>query len=191
MEIWVQFMIFCLLIVFFGIGKDYCEAVKIFNITCDPKFNETDCQSKSLEMIVDKVENKAISDLEISIKLQQLQLNTTLNFTDLSSLTIRGEGESGMTNIFCTRGTQAGIVIRSINGTVLLQNLNLSFCGLEINSKFGKNGYSKFFSALTISHCKNVEINNVVIERSEGLGLVMENTQGGYVIMTSTLFEGK
>ena len=183
-------MIFCLLIVFFGIGKDYCEAVKIFNITCDPKFNETDCQSKSLEMIVDEVENKAISDLEISIKLQQLQLNTTLNFTDLSSLIIRGEGESGMTNIFCTRGTQAGIVISSINGTVLLQNLNLSFCGLEIKSKFGKNGYSNFFTALTISHCKNVEINNVVIERSEGLGLVMENTQGGYVIMTSTLFEG-
>ena len=46
-----------------------------FNITCDPKFNGTICHGDSLEAIVDEAKNKAISDLEICIKIHKLQLS--------------------------------------------------------------------------------------------------------------------
>ena len=195
MEICVQFTSCLLMVVFLFLshGRVSCQAVGIYNITCDPnKFSGiADCNSKSLEMIVDEVKYKNISDLEISITTYQLQLNKTLNFTNLSSLIIRGEGELGMTDLVCTRahGSQAGIVIYGTKGTVLLQNLNLSFCGAKVSSKFG-GYYSLFYSALTISRCKNVEFSNVIIEGSEGLGLVMDSSQGGHVIMTSILFQG-
>ena len=199
MEIWVKFRS-CLLVVVFlflasGRGShSICGAVEVFNITCDPKFNKTDCHSKSLEMIVNETKKKTITDLEIHIKIRQLQLNTTVNFTNLSSLIIRGVS-AGMTNIVCTHGenSRAGIALSGIKGTVLLQNLNLSFCGSkvyikteEINSKFL---HSWFYSALTIRHCKNVKIDNSIIEKSEGLGLVMDVTQGGYITITSATFK--
>ena len=89
-----------------------------FNITCDPKFNGTICHGDSLEAIVDEAKNKTISDLEICIKIHKLQLNKTLNFTNLSSLIIRGDGELGMTNLVFlqTHGSRAGIVISGMKG---------------------------------------------------------------------------
>ena len=195
MEIWIK-VTTCLLVIFLFLAvKSSCseqhQTDGMFNITCDPKC-VTDCQNESLEMVVEEARKRKISDLEISIKIRQLQLDTTLNFTNLSSLTI--SGEPGLTNIVCTYGgtgnaTRAGIVLSGINGRVLLQNLNLSFCGLKIDSKFGRDS-SKFYSALTISHCKNVEFDKVIIMRSKGLGLVMDNTQGGHVTITSAIFEG-
>ena len=161
----------------------------MFNITCDPK-SEIDCQKESLETVVEEARKRKITALEINIKIHHLQLDATLNFTNLCFLTISGEPD--LTNIVCTHGgnaTQAGIVLSGINGTVLLQNLNLSFCRLKIDGKFGRDN-SKFYSALIISHCKNVELNKLVITRSKGLGLVMDNTQGGHVTITSAVFEG-
>ena len=160
----------------------------MFNVTCDPK-SETDCQSESLETVVEEVRKRKTTDLEIIIKIRQLQLDATLNFTNLSSLDISGE-PAGLTNIACPRDgiSRAGIVLSDINGRVLLQNLNLSFCGLKIDSKFGRDN-SKLYSALTISRCKNVELDKIVIARSQGLGLQMTNTQGSHVTFTSTIFE--
>ena len=140
---------------------------------------------------MDEVKKRNITDLEINIKIHQLQLDTTLNFINLSSLIISGEPDS-LTNIVCIRDgiTQAGIVLSDIKGRVLLQNLNLSFCGTKINSKFERDN-SKFYSALTIiSHCKNVKLDKIVIARSQGLGLQMTNTQGSHVTFTSTIFKG-
>ena len=185
MEISIKFTS-CLVVMllFLVVERAHSEPL---NITCDPLEFETDCQNESLKTIVDEAKKRQISDLEINIKIHHLLLNIPLNFVNLSSLTIRGES-ANMTNIYCTYGARAGIVLSGINGMVFLQNLNLSFCGLEINSKFGKDINSQFYSALTISHCKNVKINNVVIERSEGLGLVMESTQGDSVTIKSTMF---
>ena len=181
----------CILVIllFMAMEGTYSETL---NITCDvwPKTDST-CQNEALKIIMDETKKGTASDVEINIKMHQLQLNTTLNFTNFNTLIIRGE--PNITNIACTHniggaGTRAGIVISSINGTVTLQNLNLSFCGSKINNNFGRDSYVKFYSALTISRCKNVEINNVIIERSEGLGLVLNSTQGDHVTITSAKF---
>ena len=184
MDIWAK-LVSCPLVIFlFMAVESACseqhQAEGMFNITCDPK-SEIDCQKESLETVVEEARKRKITDLEINIKIHHLQLDATLNFTNLSSLTISGEPD--LTNIVCTHGgnaTRAGIVLSGINGTVLLQNLNLSFCGLKIDGKFGRDN-SKFYSGLIISHCKNVELDKLVITKSKGLGLMMDNTQGGHV----------
>ena len=179
MDIWAK-LVSCPLVIFlFMAVESACseqhQAEGMFNITCDPK-SEIDCQKESLETVVEEARKRKITDLEINIKIHHLQLDATLNFINLS-------GEPDLTNIVCTHGgnaTRAGIVLSGINGTVLLQNLNLSFCGLKIDGKFGRDN-SKFYSALIISHCKNVELDKLVITKSKGLGLMMDNTQGGHV----------
>ena len=102
----VKFRSCPLVVAFFllAVGRDpqcHCEAtIEVFNITCDPTVNKTDCQSESLEAIAEKLTkfNETVSDLEVHIKIRQLWLNTTLNFTNLSSLIIRGESYTEMTN---------------------------------------------------------------------------------------------
>ncbi len=194
----------CLLVAVFliilAIARDpsHCGAVEVFNITCEPDINKIDCQSESLEDIAEIIlMNKTISDLEIRLQIRHLRLSGTLNFTNLRSLVIRGDHESTeMTKIICSHhseNSRAGIVLSDIRERLLLQNLNLIFCGSIVFSKTEEVDSEVFFSllysALTITHCKNVEIVNFVVERSEGLGLVMNSTRGDYITITSATFK--
>ena len=71
-----------------------------YNITCDPHLEE-DCQSESLETIAVKLEEKPRDiAVQIDIKTSQLQLNTTVQISNISNLTIIGHGEN--TNILCS-----------------------------------------------------------------------------------------
>ena len=198
MELSIKF-ISCLLVVVLlllaiGSNPSHCGEIEVFNITCEPDINKTDCQSESLEALAEILVNKTISDLEIRIKIHQLWLSRTLNFSNFSSLIIRGDHESTeMTSIACSQNSRAGIVFSGIKERLLLQNLNMSFCGSKVYSKIeevdSEVQYSLFYSALTITHCKNVEIDNFVIERSEGLGLVVNSTRGDYITITSAKFK--
>ena len=189
----------CLLVAVFltlvtGSNPSHRGEGKVFNITCEPNINKMDCQSESLEALEEILVSKTISDLEIRIKIPQLWLNSTLNFTNLSSLIIRGDHESTqMTSIVCSQNSRAGIVFSGIKERLLLQNLNMTFCGSKVYSKTeevdSEVQYSLFYSALIITHCKNVEIDNFVIEKSEGLGLIVNSTGGGYITITSATFK--
>ena len=67
---------------------------------------------------------------------------------------------------------------------VILNNLNLTFCGsqIDINSEI-------YSPALTVDHCRNVELNRLVITNSRGVGMVILSYQGGRVNMSSTSFK--
>ena len=156
---------------------------KVFNITCDPG-SQKDCQSDSLETVATTVQEK--TDVQIDIKIPQLFLNSNISFTSLNSLTINGE--PGSTTIICT-AAGAGIVLNDIHSILILNNLNLSFCGSKIITEFHSKTY---ISALTIVHCRNVELNELVIAKSRGLGLTILDHQGGRVyVKSATLKENK
>ena len=156
-----------------------------FNITCDYHDLES-CQSPSLEEIANMVMGQSYSDLMIDIKVLELYLNTTVSFTNLSSLTISGEPD--VTTIICTSNSSgAGFVLTDILGKVLLSNLNLKSCGSLFKNVFKDNQI--FISALTLVHCSNTEINSLVVERSRGLGMTILNHQGGRVNINSSIFE--
>ena len=151
-------------------------------ITCDPQLEE-DCQSESLETIADKVNRnrQTISDVQIDITIPQLYLNTTIKFTDLKSLAMKGK----QTTITCIANTSssAGIQLSSIEDTIKLSNLSLNSCGIWTLER-----QKTYISALIILNCSNVELCEIVIEKSTGIGLMILNHTGGRVSITSALF---
>jgi predicted outer membrane repeat protein len=170
-----------------GIAQDDSYGTKqIFNIVCDRKSHD-ECPGETLATIAAKVWEQ--SDVHIDIKTPYLQLSTNVIFANLSSLTINGHGEPSLTTINCTTNSiaklSAGIVLSNIE-KVTLNNLSLNFCGSVIDRKVKNKIYS---SALTIFHCKNVQLNRLVIVRSRGIGLTILNYEDGEVIIKSTIFK--
>ena len=159
--------------------------VQVYNITCNPEY-QAGCESKSLKTILNEIQEGA--NVEIHIQISHLDLTTDLNFTNLNSLII--SGPSVTTTITCTAtgNFTAGLVMNDINGTLILKNLNLISCGTLVKEKLFKRNVM-YSSALSLIHCMNVEITNVVISRSRGLGMIIFDHQGGRVNVTSTVFK--
>lgn len=184
--------ILCVLLYINSLGisnKQLNQTKQVFNITCDPLINETDCQSKTLESIAVLVQQE--SDIVINLKISMLKLYDTVKFSNLSSLTI--SGIPGLTTIVCSasEGTcnstiGAGILLSDISGTLILENLNMSFCGSLFKNRFRRN--QTFSSALTLIQCRDLEINRLVIGTSEGVGLMILNHLSGKVNIRSSIF---
>ena len=167
-------------------GDNSTDEVYNYNITCDREYDK-DCQSETLESIAAKVIEK--TNVHIDVHIPELHLSTNLSFTNLNSLTI--SGKSGSVSIICPKssnGRAAGIVVSDINGTLILKKLNMVFCGAQVKRNFSDGDYKMYTSALIIVHCKNVELSDVAINCSRGLGMMMFDHQGGEVNITSTLF---
>lgn len=170
-----------------GIAQAYSRGTKqVFSVTCDHN-SHRQCQGDTLETTAAKVGKQSDVHVDINIKTSYLQLSTIVMFTNLSSLTI--SGEPSLTTINCTTNSiarsNAGIVLSDIE-KVILNNLSLNFCGSVITRKLNNKNYS---AALTIFHCKNVEINRLVIARSRGIGLAILNYEDGEVYIKSAVFK--
>ena len=170
-----------------GIAQDDSHRTKqIFNIICDRNSHE-DCQGETLETTAAKVREQ--TDVYIDIKTHYLQLRANVTFTNLSSLTINGI--ASLTTVNCSTlsidGLNAGIVLSNIE-KVTLNNLSLIFCGAVINRTINNKNYS-MTSALTIFHCKNIQLNRLVIARSRGIGLILSNYEDGEVNIKSAVFK--
>ena len=154
-----------------------------YTITCD-RSSQGNCQNDTLGMIADDIEGK--NDVHIDILTPKLQLNEEIIFIGLHSLTITGKLDT-QTSIICITGQNAstGVVLRNISGSVELRNLKLTFCGSEVDTEFDSNIY---ISALTMIQCRNVELNDITIERSGGIGLMIVNHRGGEVSIESAIF---
>ena len=151
-------------------------------ITCDPQLEE-DCQSESLETIAAKVNKsrQTVSNVQIDITISQLYLNTPIKFTDLKSLVIKGKS----TTITCiaSASCNAGIQLSSIENTIKLSNLSMNSCGISTLLR-----HKTYISAMIILNCSNVELNEIVIEKSMGIGLMILYHKEGRVNITSALF---
>ena len=170
----------------------------VYNITCDSHFDEN-CQSESLETIAAKLEEKPHDfavHVQIDIKISWLQLNATVKFSNFSSLIISGHRNN--TTILCSdefvnnSRSDAGIVLSDIQDTIVLSNLNLTSCGSNpadvLNQTF-ETEYCTSLSALTVFRCNNVELRELTIERSKGVGLMILNHNGAIVRVISTIFK--
>ena len=149
-----------------------------YTITCDPGA-EPDCHDQSLEQIATGLNQQ--SAVGIDITAPQLQLDTNVTFSQLHSLSIFGD-ESNLTTINCT-DDNTGLVLENI-AKIVLRNLVLSHCGTFTQSKYNRT----YSSALIIQYGTNVNISDVAIIKSRGVGLTILHHQGGEVIIRSTTF---
>ena len=179
-------LIFVVAITFFLTGSmTNCRCAKnplIFNVTCSSF--QRNCHGESIEMVATKLPE--YSYIQIDIKISQLKLNSDITFTNLTALSINGNSSS-VSTINCQNET--GIVLRGIKDTITLKNLKLLSCRAQDTAENGNGEIKTFVSALSIVNCRNVELNNVVISRSKGLGLAILNHQGGTVNITLCVFE--
>ena len=174
---------YCMIVVVVVYGWISVKALS-YTITCD-RDSQTDCQNETLGTILNGVEGEY--DIHIDINTSQLQLNEVINLTGLTSLTIVGKLDEP-TNIICANNQNAssGIVLMNISGSVELQNLDMIFCGSQVDNEFDNNTY---LSALTIIQCGNVQLSGITIERSGGIGLMIVNHLGGEVNIESAIFK--
>ena len=160
--------------------------LQVFNVThCDCE-SQRHNHSPSMNEIINEIEEHAT--VQINIQTSELQLNTNVSFTNLTSLTINGE--SNFTTIYCTAG--AGIVLRDISDTITMYNLKLLSCGSQTVTKRSSNHEAQvqgYISTLTIIHCNNVKLDQLRITRSRGIGLTILDHQGGNVSIASSIFE--
>lgn len=163
---------------------------KTFNVTCDPGpyYNEKRCQNNTtLTGIALSAKKYSGIQVNVNIMIPVLHLNHTVRFSNLKSLSI--VSKSGSTAIMCPVNNKAiaGILLSNITDTIILKNLNLSLCGTRpsVDDNISEN----LTSALAIVHSRNVEMSQIVIANSTGLGLTVLDHQGGKVELLSTIFQ--
>ena len=160
--------------------------LQVFNVThCDCE-SQQDSQSQSLDEITNKIEEGA--NVQINVQTSELQLNTSVSFTSLTSLKI--SGKSNFTTIVCTVG--AGIVLRDISDAITMHNLKLLSCGshtITNNNSETQVLLSYIISALTIIHCSSVKLDQLYVTKSKGIGLAILDHQEGNVTIASSVFE--
>ena len=151
----------------------------IIYIICDIISDRSCLASLPLEDIAK--EAKSFSSIYINITVSRLQLNTTVNFSELKALTINGDLESN-TNVTCVRNN-AGLVLHNIE-KITFTNMRIVHCGAMIHI-LPSTIYS---SAVTILHCGGVNVNNVNVMKSKGTGFTILNHDGGFVLIESSQF---
>ena len=154
-------------------------ALQRYTIPC--KLMATSCEGiESLEEIAVSLDQQM--DVQINFTNQQEQLTANVTFAGLNSLSIIGHSYS--TTINCTE-SNTGLLLVNIT-TLKLKNLIVTHCGAQSKSQWNR----IYMSALTITGGKNVNIFNLIISRSRGLGLTILNHQGGgTVLVTSSVFK--
>ena len=149
----------------FGIESHGSDSEPVHYVLCE------DDDRESLETITSRLTKGA--NVHIDINTPYLHLNESISFTQLSSLTISGDSNSA-TIINCTQ-LDAGITLNEIMN-LTLNDLILTYCGSPL--KMRNKTYS---SALTVCNCSYVDITNLVITKSRGIGLTILNHQEGIV----------
>ena len=169
--------------------------LKTFTVTCDPGpyYNKHRCQNNTtLTGIAVSAKKKSHAQININIMIPVLYLNDAVRFSNLKSLSIISR--LGSTAIMCPANNKAtaGIILSNITDTIILKNLNLSLCGYKVSEtrpRVDDNISENLTSALAIIHSRNVEMSQIVIANSSGLGLTILDHQGGKVELLSTIFQ--
>jgi hypothetical protein len=157
-----------------------------FNVTCYDCESQLDSQNQSFDEIRGELEEEG--HVQINILTSELQLNTSVRFTNLASLIIGGKLNFPSV-LKCTAG--AGIIISDISDMIRIHNLKLLSCGLLTTTKSNceTQALLTYISALTLIHCSSVRLDQLYITESRGIGLTLLDHQGGNVSIASSVFE--
>ena len=124
---------------------------------------------------------KSVSNESAIIKIfgQQINLTRVLNFTNFTDLSITGAEYN--VEIFCNT-SYSGLSFINVTG-LSLNYIQLTNCGAEHKSTHHyKHRVVSELSAVFLLNCRDVNITNCVIYRSDGTGISMLNTNGNVCI---------
>ena len=127
------------------------------------------------------------SSISICIDTPELNLTQTLYFSHYSRLTITGNSDN--TTVTC-KSKNASIIFDNITSSIELRNLKFVSCGAQIDIPTShKNNNQLYYSAIIMVRCRDIEIRNVTVYKSHGVGLMVLSHQGGSVAVFGSTFE--
>ena len=149
----------------------------VYTIECDHHM-DSECGSPSLEQIAWNITENSTGHIDITIRTAYLLLRTNITFSGLESLTISGNADMN-TTISCQGSDLAGLVFSSL-AELTITDLTVVHCGTAAMGKYA--------SAIAIFRGRDVSIENLVVEESKGIGLMIANHQGRTVQIDSSNF---
>ena len=149
------------------------------------QFSEYRCQS--LEYVCDNLKSIASSSIQVTVCGPEINLTQSLLFEDYTDLTLTGMDNKSGAKIQCNT-SGSGLSFVRVRG-LSIEHLNIKNCGAQgntamVDSQTGNNSVT-YNSALYILNCTNVAIRNITVQRSNGTGLSMFDTNGTVLIADS------
>lgn len=145
-------------------------------LDCDPR-TDAHCQSLMLHQIARNLTESDSLSAIIKISTSQLQLTDVVKFHDLESVRISGIN----TTISCT-SQNSGFVFGNIS-RLTIDSISLANCGGQVETLI-----SGITAALSLLQCKDVNVSNLQVSKSNGIGLTIMDHQGGTVQISSSNF---
>ena len=148
------------------------------------------CQQpcQTLEYVHRHLKSVANESVVIEICGPQINLTIALDFTHFTDLSITGH--QNKTKILCNT-PYSGLAFINVTG-LSLSYVQLTNCGAKQNSTMYDPSTNKMIielSAIFVLNCRDVNITNCVIYRSDGTGISMLNTNGNVRIEHTDIIE--
>ena len=150
-------------------------------------WNETTVPCLTLNYALEHVSNATFVQLRSGS--YSYNLTEHFNFTGMREIGLIGDEESASVSVDCH---QNGSLSFENSENITLQRISLRNCGGLHNSTtgdaFGKHSHIPFLSAVFLSDCKDVVVDNCSIVQSPGIGLNMYDV-GGDVRISHSRFD--
>ena len=130
------------------------------------------CQT--LEYVQKHLESVTSGSVEIEVCQPGINLTKALNFTNVTNLAIVGAENPNWSFIQCN-SSGSGLTFINVTG-LSLNYIQLFGCGAERD--YSVSDMSTEVSALALLNCRDVNITNTLVQRSNGTGILMMNTYG-------------
>ena len=173
-----------------------CSSVLTIHVDEEKGHDDSNCLQKkghrcqSLEYVQQNINNFTNHSVVIQICNPEINLTAALIFRDFIDLSIRGAEGMDQTTINCVT-YNSGLSFFNIIG-LSLSFLRLTNCGAKGNST-AYDPYTEqcliITSAVYILNCTDVNINDITLSQSNGVGISMYDTNGNVSIENTTVLE--
>ena len=159
---------------------------QVFNICCSENESQlwssqhNNCQSLD-SVLSEQLPNNSVLELTNG----SCNLTHSLNFTQVSNITIRGQG-SQYTHISCHH-MNAGLIFNE-SSNIELRHFTIDSCGLQINHEKLTNLTGNTSKSIVFTNTTNVVLQGLVVANSNGYGLMISDCFGS-VILNNITFE--
>ena len=176
---------YCLFfIIIFGLfinirGFESAQFIKEFVVSSNQEGEEF----TSLEAVQQTIREQNLTNgAIISIHFHVLNLSTRVVFSHLNFLKIISYNK---TTVITCNATNAGVLFNNIS-SLEINNLTFISCGAQVQEH---RRLYRYYSALVLTECVKVEISNLTVGNSDGVGMMILKHRGEDITITSCTFE--
>ena len=129
---------------------------------------------------------------DISIKPGNYNLTLSYTLTDLHDIRIRSEANAVIQCVPNVNRTETGIAFVRVSNLVIT-NISIVGCGMEhiTTNRVDGEKFLKVSSALFIQNSTNISLDNITIFESDGIGLLVYDTNGSVNITKSSFIDNR